>query len=268
MSEFVENTRNCLKNNAKIKRLSRFFFFIMGFWATFLLLSIVGLNLYFFYLMLAKILILFNVFYFTAVTSCTTTPQYYEAWSTSSTRIKLFKVRIKIAYWWTLKFSIFSTILFIFFRYSISASKKYSALVSQLTPSAEEILLNLISIILSLVAVYTMPYWYIARFIKIRRWDQETGLLKSEPKSGLIGFILIILVVEAILIVDIAYIHIILGLNLRYIEFLVPYEDFLLPLEIVILLLVVVGTYLDGKRQIRIRTDFVVPSPLGQVVVK
>ena len=107
MSEFVVNTGIFLKNNAKIKRLSRSFFFIMGFWATFLLLSIVGLNVYFFYLMLAKILIWFNVFYFTAVTACATTPEYYEAWSTSSTRIKLFKVRIKIAYWWTLKFSIF-----------------------------------------------------------------------------------------------------------------------------------------------------------------
>lgn len=161
MSEFIQTTANCFKYNAKIKRSSRILFFIIGFGASFLLLSITALNVYFFYLMLAKILIWFNSFYFTLINGCANTPHYFEIWTTSDMRTRLLNERMKAANWWIVKFSIFSTILFIFFRSIIGTSTKYPVLVSSFTPAIEEIFFILIVIVLSLLAVHALPYWYV-----------------------------------------------------------------------------------------------------------
>ena len=183
MSEFVENTRDCLKNNAQIKRSSRLLIFISGLGFTFLIAGISSINIYFFYFLLVKALIMLNVGYYALINACANTPQYFKAWSTINTRIKFFKERMKLAYWWIIKLSIFSTILFIFIRYTAEASKKYPELVSQYIPASGELISIIISIALSLIAIYTMPYWCIARYAKIQRWDEETKLLKSEPKG-------------------------------------------------------------------------------------
>ena len=273
MSEFTKNAKDCVKTNARIKRSSRFFFFIIGSICTYVLTSVAGLNIYFFYLMFTKFLILFGVYYFVIINACANSPQYFELWNTNDTRIRIMNERMKLTCWWLVKFTTFSTILFILLRYIIGTSKNYLIIVSNSTFTAEEIVLILITILLSLLAVYTLAYWYMARYIKIRRWDEKAGLLKVESKSLLIGMIPTFFPGLMLFIFDVSYIHMRLGIGLGSVEFLEPLlESFgsyvLLLLEIVILLIVDISTYIDGKWQMRSRTTFVIAPLLEQIVPK
>lgn len=273
MSEFTKNAKDCVKNNARIKRSSRLFFFFLGLTCTFVLTFVANLNIFFFYLMLTKFLIWFGLYYFAIINACANTPQYLEIWNSSDMRIIILNERMKVACWWIVKLTIFSTALFILFRYITYTSKKYSTLISNSTLAAEEIFLILITILLSLIAIYTVAYWYVARYIKIRRWDEKAGLLKSDSKSLLTGYIPIFFLVLIIFIFDVLYIHMKLGIGLGSVEFLEPLLEpsggyLLLLLEIVILLIVDIITYIDGKWQMRSRTTFVIAPLLEQIVPK
>lgn len=73
-----------------------------------------------------------------------------------------------------------------------------------------------------------------------------------------------------ILIIDLLYVHIRLGLNLGSVQFLKPllesYGSYLIPLEAIIVLIIVICTYIDGKRQVHSRTTFILALLLEQTL--
>ena len=268
MSEFIELTKHCLKTNPKAKQSTRGFIIIFGFLIAVATIGFSSLNIYLFFLMLPKFLILTNMYYYLVVNNCSGTRNYLELWKDSDIRILLARERMKIAYLWTVKFGIGLILLFILIRYGLETSEKWNHVVSQFTPDAIDLTFIVISIILSFLAIYTVHYWINARFNKIIRYSERTNILVPDLKNIMAGWTLgAIIYVITYLFCDLFYSFNKLGKNLQSLQFLGPllksFGNYLLPLEILVLLLTVIGTYIDGKRQIRSRTDFVIPPPLG-----
>ena len=245
--------RNCVKTNRYAKNTWRKFSLLI-FLLIFLSISFSAVNPYYYTLMVLKHLIIISCIYFLLISLCGDR-SYYDIWNDKNTRVVLFNKSIKTVFLQTIKVLMFMGIFFIFIRYILNISIEN---LSNIIPSTPDLLLMIVSISLSFIATFTVPYWFGARFLQIVGYVEKNHFLKSNLRKAISGFTIVAIFYFILSgLGDLIYVNIIFGKDLGGLSYLESIPTHLLFFQVFLLILIVISTHYDGRRQVKKRNDFV-----------